>query len=70
MAQFVALSAFKYIVKSMTPTPTSAPSVNAAGVTEARRSAELKERTETRRRAGFNQTYGAGLSGASNILGG
>lgn len=41
-----------------------------AAATEARRVAENKERTDQRRRAGFNQTQGAGLSGASSILGG
>ena len=65
IAYFVAA---KTIAKSMAPK--AAPGVGNAGATEARRLAEMKQRTDQRRRAGFNQTQGAGLSGVTSILGG
>ena len=67
IAYFVAA---KSIAKSMAPNPVAAPGVGNAGATEARRLAEMKQRTDQRRRAGFNQTQGAGLSGVTSILGG
>ena len=50
--------------------PQAAPGVGDGSATEARRLAEMKQRTDQRRRAGFNQTQGAGLSGVTSILGG
>jgi hypothetical protein len=62
--------AAKVVLDKITPKPVAAPGVGNAGTTEARRLAEMKQRTDQRRRAGFNQTQGAGLSGVTSILGG
>jgi alanine racemase len=62
------LYAAKTVAKAMAPQ--AAPGVGDGSATEARRLAEMKQRTDQRRRAGFNQTQGAGLSGVTSILGG
>jgi hypothetical protein len=72
----IAYKAIQYYViakvasKALAPKPAAAPGIGNAGATEARRLAEMKQRTDQRRRAGFNQTQGAGLSGVTSILGG